>query len=115
MSALSDLDIAYLHVIEDVPQFSIDPDLAFDLDQLRPLFSGDYMVNGGYDAKRAEMAIHTGRADLVSFGRAFIANPDLVERFQIDAPIKEANAEFYYDGGPQGYVDYPSFSAGSLV
>lgn len=111
VGALSDLDIAYLHVIEDVPQFSIDPNLAFDLDQLRPLFSGAYMVNGGYDARRAEMAIDSGRADFVSFGRPFIANPDLVERFRLDAPIREANADFYYDGGPQGYVDYPSLGA----
>jgi len=111
VSALSDLGLAYIHIIEDVPHQEIDANTAFDLDELRPLFRGAYMVNGGYDAKRAEMSIETGRADFVSFGRAYISNPDLVERFIADAPLMEADRDLYYAGGAHGYIDYPAMSA----
>lgn len=111
VSALSDLDVAYLHVIEDVPHQDIDPDTAFNLDELRLLFQGAYMVNGGYDARRAELSIDTGRADFVSFGRAYISNPDLVERFMADAPLEEPDSDLYYAGGAHGYIDYPAMGA----
>ncbi|MGD8325936.1 MAG: alkene reductase [Sphingomonadales bacterium] len=111
VSALSDLNISYLHVIEDVPHQDIEAETAFNLDELRPLFHGAYMVNGGYDARRAEVSIESGRADFVSFGRAYIANPDLVERFIAHAPLEEPEQSLYYAGGAHGYIDYPAMDA----
>lgn len=107
VSGLSEIGLAYLHVIEEVPQFTNDPRYMFNMDELRPLFHGAYMVNGGYDLRRAEMSIDAGRADFVSFGRAFIANPDLVQRLATGAPIAEPDRTTYYGGGAEGYIDYP--------
>ncbi|MFZ5608453.1 MAG: alkene reductase [Pseudomonadota bacterium] len=106
-AALNEVGPAYLHVVERVPHLAIDPATAFDLDELRRLFKGAYMVNGGYDGRKAEVSIDTGRADFVAFGRAYIANPDLVARLAGDHPIAEPDRETYYGGGEKGYTDYP--------
>ena len=67
------------------------------------------MVNNGYDRKMAIEAIASGRADLVSFGRLFIANPDLVERLRENAPLNPLmGQETFYGGGAHGYTDYPT-------
>ena len=66
------------------------------------------MVNNGYDRQMAVDAVASGRADLVSFGRLFIANPDLVERLRTNAPLnKLMGQETFYGGGAHGYTDYP--------
>lgn len=57
---------------------------------------------------RASAAIAAGDADLVSFGRPFIANPDLPERMRLDAPVVEPDPSTFYGGGAEGYVDYPT-------
>jgi N-ethylmaleimide reductase len=67
------------------------------------------MVNNGYDRQMAIDAVASGRADLVSFGRPFIANPDLVERLSANAPLnKLMGQETFYGGGAHGYTDYPT-------
>ena len=67
------------------------------------------MVNNGYDRQMAVDAVASGRADLVSFGRLFIANPDLVERLRTNAPLnKLMGQETFYGGGAHGYTDYPT-------
>jgi N-ethylmaleimide reductase len=67
------------------------------------------MVNNGYDRQMAIAAVASGRADLVSFGRLFIANPDLVERLKENAPLnKLMGQETLYSGGAHGYTDYPT-------
>jgi N-ethylmaleimide reductase len=67
------------------------------------------MVNNGYDRQMAIDVVASGGADLVAFGRPFIANPDLVERLRIDAPLNPLMAqETLYGGGPHGYIDYPT-------
>jgi N-ethylmaleimide reductase len=67
------------------------------------------MVNNGYDRQMAVDAVASGRADLVSFGRLFIANPDLVERLRENAPLNRLmGQETFYGGGAHGYTDYPS-------
>jgi N-ethylmaleimide reductase len=55
-------------------------------------------------------AMATGRADAVAFGKAFIGNPDLVERLRRDAPLAEANRATFYGGGAEGYTDYPALT-----
>ena len=66
------------------------------------------MVNNGYDRAMAMDVVTSGRADLVSFGRLYIANPDLVERLSRDAPLnKLMDPKTFYGGGAHGYTDYP--------
>ena len=66
------------------------------------------MVNGDYDRESGNAVIADGRADLVSFGRLFIANPDLPERFEVDADLNEPDPSTFSGGGAEGYVDYPA-------
>jgi N-ethylmaleimide reductase len=65
------------------------------------------IVCGGYDKLRAEDAINQGLADAVAFGQLYIANPDLVERFKLNAPLNKADATTFYGGTEKGYTDYP--------
>ena len=67
------------------------------------------MVNNGYDQQMAIDAVTSGRADLVSFGRSYIANPDLVERLRQNAPLNPLmDQTTFYGGGAHGYTDYPT-------
>jgi N-ethylmaleimide reductase len=65
------------------------------------------MVNNGYDRALAIDSVESGKADLVAFGRAFIANPDLVSRLRDDLPLNEVQFDKLYGGGAEGYIDYP--------
>jgi N-ethylmaleimide reductase len=68
------------------------------------------MANNGYDLAMAEQALAGGDADLIAFGRPYIANPDLVERFRAGAPLAEIDPATLYGGGAHGYTDYPALS-----
>jgi 2,4-dienoyl-CoA reductase-like NADH-dependent reductase (Old Yellow Enzyme family) len=85
-------------------------ELRFDFPELRRRFNGHYMANGGYDKRRANSAIADGRADCVAFGKSYIANPDLVERYARDAPLNVPDASTFYGGREQGYTDYPALT-----
>ncbi|ANJ66545.1 alkene reductase [Halothiobacillus diazotrophicus] len=80
---------------------------AFDLNSLRPLWSGKLMVNYGYDQSSAEKVVTEGHADAVAFGKPMIANPDLVARIEQDAPWNVPDSSTFYGGGEHGYTDYP--------
>ena len=69
-----------------------------------------YMANNGYDYERATQALANGDADLVSFGRIYLANPDLPERFKQGAALNEPDMETFYGGDEHGYTDYPTLS-----
>lgn len=102
--------LAYLHV---AGMGSDQPGAAgphFDLNDLRPLWPGNMMVNYHYTQASGEAAINDGHADLVAYGVPFIANPDLVNRFRLDAPLNEADASTFYGGDDKGYTDYPVYS-----
>lgn len=75
--------------------------------RLRELFGGTYITNGGYDRAKADKVLSSGWADLVSFGRAFISNPDLPERLRTGAALNDLDPETLYGGGEKGYTDYP--------
>jgi N-ethylmaleimide reductase len=77
-------------------------------DRLRPLFRRTLIVNGGYDRQRADAVIRSGVADLVSFGKAFLANPNLPQRLKIGAALNVPDPDTFYGGGEKGYVDYPA-------
>ena len=83
---------------------------SFDYDGLRKSFRGAYMANNGYTRALAMEAVAAGRADLVSFGKAFIANPDLVERLRRDAPLNDLDRKTLYGGDARGYTDYPALA-----
>jgi N-ethylmaleimide reductase len=111
---LSATGIAYLHVTEGASGGARD-NLPFDYLSLREAFRGAYIANNGYTREMAHDAIGAGRADAVAFGRAFVANPDLVERFRLGAPLAELRAETLYSGGSRGYTDYPSMHSEATV
>ena len=108
VARLSPLNLAYLHVVEGETGGARDS-LPFDYAALRDRFEGNWMVNNGYDRQMAIKAVSSGRADLVSFGRPFISNPDLVERLRDNAPLSPLMApDTLYGGGAHGYTDYPA-------
>ena len=86
--------------------------MPFDFEALRRIYkrehpAGAWMVNNGYDRAMALDVVSRGAADLVAFGKPFIANPDLVRRLREDAPLNEPKRETFYGGGAAGYTDYP--------
>jgi N-ethylmaleimide reductase len=76
----------------------------------RPLLTGTLIANFGFDKTSANAAIAAKQADLVSFGNAFIGNPDLVRRMRNDIALSPSNRDLYYQGGADGYTDYPPAS-----
>ncbi|WP_294541981.1 alkene reductase [uncultured Rhodoblastus sp.] len=108
VEGLNPLGLAYVHVVEGDTGGARD-NIPFDYAALRERFDGAWMVNNGYDRQMAIEAVESGRADLVSFGRPFIANPDLAERLRENAPLNELmGQETFYGGGAHGYTDYPT-------
>jgi N-ethylmaleimide reductase len=98
--------LAYVHIVA-----SPDPRFPETLAAIRSNFHGPIILNGGYDRERAERALQDKQADLISFGRPFIANPDLVKRLELSAQLAEPDANTFYTPGVEGYIDYPSLSA----
>jgi 2,4-dienoyl-CoA reductase-like NADH-dependent reductase (Old Yellow Enzyme family) len=76
--------------------------------QLKKVFGGVWIANERFDKAAAEAAIADGEADAVAFGKPFIANPDLVRRFALNAPLNPWKSETFYSPGPEGYTDYPA-------
>jgi N-ethylmaleimide reductase len=75
---------------------------------LRKIFHQAYMVNMAFDAQSGEVILENGGADLVCYGRLFLANPDLPERFKQKAPLNPPDPATFYGGGEKGYTDYPA-------
>jgi len=109
VDALSAAGLLYLHDIEGVTQLSRDPS-GVDFLALRKRFSGAYIANNQYTLKLAEETLAAGKADMFSFGRPFIANPDLVDRMRSGAPLAEAPKEYWYGGSSVGYSDWPGMN-----
>ncbi|MGO9419459.1 alkene reductase [Roseiarcus sp.] len=75
---------------------------------LKKEFGGVFVANEGFDKAGAEAVIGAGEADAVAFGKLFIANPDLPQRFALGAPLNRWNSDTFYSEGPAGYTDYPA-------
>jgi N-ethylmaleimide reductase len=115
VAELSHRKLAYVHVIEGATGGPRDI-APFDFLALRRSFDGPWMVNNGYSREMAIDAVSSGAADLVAFGRAYIANPDLVDRLRAGSPLAELNRETLFGGDARGYTDYPRREpAGSLA
>ena len=93
--------LAYLHVVDAQPGWDV-PDLILGH------YRGTLILNQGYDRARADSDIADGRADLVSFGVPFIANPDLPERLRTGARLNAPDPSTFYTSGARGYTDYPT-------
>ena len=111
-AALDTLGIAYLHVIEPGVNGTLSEAASLTSPELgsghfRELFSGTIIAAGGHDARTGTARITRGDADLVAYGKLYIANPDLPERFAHRAPLNAPNPETFYGGGARGYTDYP--------
>ena len=107
VAQLAPLRLAFVEVVEG--QTAGARDFApFDYAALRRRFDGAWMVNNGYQRQMALEAVASGAADLVSFGRPFISNPDLVRRLRENAPLNALDTSTLYGGGAKGYIDYPT-------
>lgn len=101
--------VAYLHIAE--PDWAGGPRLGDGFRRaLREAYTGTLVFCGGYTAASAEALIASGGADAIAFGRLFIANPDLVERFRRGAPLNTPDRSTFYGGGAHGYTDYPTLA-----
>jgi len=111
VGALADASrLAYIHLIEPIASgFMEKPDKPV-IEMLRAVYRGTVIQNGSFAAQSAADAIGAGKADAISFGRPFIANPDLVTRFRKRLPVAEANFDYAYVGDEKGYIDYPVYS-----
>jgi N-ethylmaleimide reductase len=105
---LNAFKLIYLHVIEGETGGTRDVPGGFDLQVLRREFDGLFMANNGYDKDLAQKTLAAKRADLIAFGRPFIANPDLVARLKKGATLAELDGATLYGGDAKGYTDYPS-------
>lgn len=83
--------------------------------ELKRKFGGVYIANEGYSLETANQAIESGDADAVAFGKLFIANPDLVKRFELGAELNVPDPSTFYGSGPRGYTDYPTVRAGRAM
>lgn len=103
---LNHFELAYLHLVDNSALGS--PDVSKSIfSRIKKSYRGTLILNGGLNKNNAEESISKGRADLISFGRSFLANPDLVHRFRNDLPLNEPDYETFYTPGEKGYTDYP--------
>jgi N-ethylmaleimide reductase len=107
---LNALNLVYIHVIEGATGGPRD-NAPFDYHSLRNRFKGAYIANNGYDFKLANEVLSANEADLIAFGKLFISNPDLVERFRRGAPLNAFDKATFYGGGAKGYTDYPTLES----
>ncbi len=116
MQQLAPLGLAYVHFIEGATGGPRElADRPFDYAALRTAYhaaggKAAWMVNNGYDLSLAQKALNDG-ADLVAFGKTYIANPDLVTRLKQGGPFNEPDKNTFYGGGAKGYTDYPALTA----
>ncbi len=104
---LNDYNLAYLHLSEPFTDVS---EVEFAVQNIaehyRPLYKGNLIINNGFDQEKGNKIIKDGLADLVAYGKPFISNPDLVERFENNIPLTEWDESTFYTTGKEGYIDY---------
>ncbi len=103
---LAKFGLAYLHLMEP---FVHEPGMIDPvINHFRPLYSGVIITNNAYTFDSATQVVQSGQADIVSFGQLFLANPDLPERFRVQAELNQLDRSTFYGGGAKGYTDYPA-------
>jgi 2,4-dienoyl-CoA reductase-like NADH-dependent reductase (Old Yellow Enzyme family) len=111
-SQLDLFGLAYLHVMDGLAFGFHELGEPMTLAEFRKVFHGPLVGNCGYTQETAEKAIAEGHADLIAFGRPFISNPDLVQRFKNNWPLEEPAemSDWYLPTGAKGYTDFPTFA-----
>ena len=109
---LDRFDLAYLHIVDAMADDIRHGAKTVPLAALRSAYKGVLVVCGEYDRERGNTVIQEGLSDAVAFGRPYIANPDLVERFKTGAPLNEPDLSTFYGGDEKGYIDYPALNRG---
>lgn len=106
---LNHYHLAYIHLSEPFTDVSNVPFSVKNIAKhFRPLYNGTLIINHNFTQESGNAIIKNGLADLVAYGKLFISNPDLVERFQLNAPLNTWDPEtFYSDTAEKGYTDYP--------
>lgn len=107
---LDDLDVAYIHIAEADWEDAPEMPPAFK-EALRMIYGGTLIYAGKYTRERAEVALRSGWADLIGFGRPFVANPDLPDRLRHGWPLAQPEAGRFFGGAAAGYTDYPFYAA----
>jgi N-ethylmaleimide reductase len=104
---LNNYDLAYLHLSEPFTDVSA---LPFAVTQIakryRPMYKGTIIINAGFDQEKGNDVIKAGDADLVAFGKPYVSNPDLVERFAEGVELTAWDSSTFYTPGAKGYTDY---------
>ncbi|XDD46391.1 alkene reductase [Leptospira sp. WS39.C2] len=103
---LNELGIVYIHLVDHSSMGApiVEPET---VTAIRKNFKGTLILSGGYDSARAEKDLESGNADLVAFGKPFLANPDLITKFQKNIPLAKFDETTLYTPGEKGYSDYP--------
>jgi N-ethylmaleimide reductase len=104
---LNRFDLAFLDILQGTGGAAPEQWLPFDYARLRAIYKGNLILNNGYDFASGQAAVKGGAADAIAYGRALLANPDLVERFRRGAPLNQPDYERLYVGEEKGYTDYP--------
>lgn len=110
LKKLNDYNLAFVHIVGPAQDLTGMPVEVLQNDyfsHFRYHYSGRIMANLNFTQQTGDAILKEGKADLVSFGQLFIANPDLVERFKYDLTLSETNPDTYYTGAENGYTDYP--------
>jgi hypothetical protein len=110
--ALDEIGVAFLELREPGPDGTFG---RTDVPKLNPLLRGAYrgvlVLNSDYTDANGQSALDSGAADAIVYGRPFIGNPDLVDRFRAKLPLAADDVKTWYSQGPEGYVDYPAYRA----
>jgi N-ethylmaleimide reductase len=110
-----EIGLSYIHLIEPIASgFMEKPDHPV-VDDLRTVFKGSIIQNGSFGADTGNAAIKNGQADAISYGRPYIANPDLVTRFARNLPLADANFDYAYVGDAKGYTDYRTYEENTAL
>lgn len=100
--------IAYIHIVNN-PALHNSNNGSSTFEKIRNAFKNTLIINGGFTKNSAEEFLQSGKAELVAFGRPFISNPDLVERFKKNLPLANADHTKFYTADEIGYTDYPVY------
>jgi len=104
---LNEYDLAYLHLSEPFTDVSEVPFAEKEIaKRYRPIYNGTIIINGGFDQEKGNAVLESGNADLVAYGKPYISNPDLAERFEQNLPLTDWNQDTFYTPGTEGYLDY---------
>jgi N-ethylmaleimide reductase len=111
---LNKLGIAYIHIVDHSAMGA--PFVPFEIKKLiRNNFTNCIILSGGYDKERAELDLESGWGDMIAFGRPFINNPDLVDRFKNNWPLSiDLKSDLFYTSDEKGYTDYPTYKPATI-